>query len=213
MMIEVRQRYEDIGKPLGAFVSLSEVWKMIRLSLLFSVTLSCSALMGTESLLNYKTLRDAKEVELLIFNKDSGKPTCRLKYDTLQKKKPKLGPLTVNLDVLRLDNLHVKIHLEESTSQELFPELNRFATSRPFHFIDASPVTIQGTKKDEVQIFLKAGRAKFHRKGGFSLHDGVSWKIHDKEGQTPEARLVFDAVKMSWMLLTPQKELLSNFRF
>lgn len=169
------------------------------------------SLSASESLLNIETLQNARDVEVRIFNKETGKPSCSLKYKSLERSKPKLGPLTVNLDVLRLENLRLEIELQESTSKELFPELNRYAKSRPFHFIDASPATIQGSKKGEIQIQIQAGRAKFHRQGGFSLLDGVSWKIHGKEGQTPQARLVFDIANSSWQLFTPKQELLSQF--
>ena len=170
------------------------------------------SLSASESLLNIQTLRDAKEVEIKLFNKENGKPSCSLKYESLQRSKPKIGPLTVNLDVIRLQNLRLEIDLSEPTTSELFPELHRFAKSRPFHFIDASPASIEAKKDTNLQILIKAGRAKFDRKGGFSLHDGVSWKIYDEEGQVPEALLLFDEIKNSWMLLTPQQQLLSNFR-
>jgi hypothetical protein len=171
------------------------------------------ALYSVESLLNIETLQNAKQVEVRIFNKETGKPTCKVKYQSLQKSQPKLGPLTINLDVLRLENLRLEIDLQESTSKELFPELNRYAKSRPFHFIDASPAIIQGSRQGEVQFQIQAGRAKFHGQGGFSLLDGVTWKIHGKEGQTPQARLVFDTATSSWMLLSPKQELLSKFLF
>ena len=182
------------------------------ISFLFLLIASVIAVSAKESLLNIQTLRDAKEVEIKLFNKETGKPSCCLKYESLERSKPKLGPLTVNLDVLQLQNLQMEIDLSDPTTNQLFPELHSFAKSRPFHFIDARPATIKANKEGKPQIHIQAGRAKFHRKGGFSFHEGVSWKIYDEEGQTAEALLIFDPVKNSWMLLTPQQELLSNFR-
>jgi hypothetical protein len=201
-------------KTLRASVSLCEILKVMNYTfrLLILLILSFIPLSASESLLNIQTLRDAKEVEIKIFNKETGKPSCNLKYESLERSKPKLGPLTVNLDVIRLQNLRLEIDLSEPTTSELFPELHRFAKSRPFHFIDASPASIEAKKDTNLRILIKAGRAKFHRKGGFSLHEGVSWKVYDEEGQTPEALLIFDPVKNSWMLLTPEQQLLSNFR-
>ena len=170
-----------------------------------------SSVFGAESLLNIETLREAKEVEVRIFNQKTGNPACRLSYATLEQSRPRIGPLTVNLQVLRLNRLRMEIDLDESTSSELFPELHRFAASRPFHFIDARPAEIVGKRDGKAIIHIQAGTAKFHRKGGFSLQDGVTWKVLDTEGTVPTAQLVFVPDKQSWNLLSAEQTLLVEF--
>ena len=160
-----------------------------------------SAVAGGDGLLNQESIAKAKDVKIQIFNQTTGKPAGSIGYHVLEKTRPRLGPLTVNLQVLRVKDFVVEVELEESEGAGFNDQLAKFMQAAPLRFIEASPAKLLAKQDGEGVVELSAGRAKYDRRGGIFLAGGVKWKVRGKEGEVPEARLVHSNNSKTWMLL------------
>ncbi len=170
-----------------------------------------SAVAGGDGLLNQESIAKAKDVKIQIFNQTTGKPAGSIGYHVLEKTRPKLGPLTVNLQVLRVKDFVVEVELEESEGAGFNDQLAKFMQAAPLRFIEASPAKLLAKQDGEGVVELSAGRAKYDRRGGIFLAGGVKWKVRGKEGEVPEARLVHSRETGRWGIQGAKGMVLGEF--
>jgi len=170
-----------------------------------------SVVAGGEGLLDQDSIAKAKDVKVLIFNQKSGKPAGNIGYHSLERKRPKLGPLTVNLQILRITNFRVEVLLDESEAAGFNDQMARYMEASALRFVEAAPASFVALQDKEVAVKLNAGRAKYDRRGGVFLADGVMWEIDGKPGNAPEARLVYAKDSEAWRILDLDGKLLHEF--
>lgn len=167
--------------------------------------------LASEGLINQESIANAKDVEIQVFNQSTGKPAGKIGYHEIKRTRPKLGPLTVNLQVLRISDFRVVVNMVEAGDAGFHAQMVKFMEARPLRFVEAVPASLVGISEGEVKVSIRAGKAKFDRKGGLLLGGGVKWLVGGKEGARPQARLVYDG--KSWGILDQEGRVLAEFRF
>ena len=166
---------------------------------------------GSDSLLKYESVANAKDVSVQVFNQASGKPAGKFSYKTLERSRPKLGPLTVNLQVLRVTDFHIEVNLDESGSAGFHKQMASFMEARPLRFVEASPARIQTIRNGKITLELLAGKIKLDRKGQLELTDGVKLDTNGRKDQFREGFLLSGENPGSWLLLKSTGEVVLQF--
>jgi hypothetical protein len=160
-----------------------------------------------------ETIREARDVQVRLFDKETGLPALELRYDEIHRSRPRIGPLQLNFHIMRVENLRVSMDLNRSDGDALHLHLNQLMASGPIQFIYAGPVEIIGKRKNMEEIRIEAGRAKIHRDGGVHLYKGVSWKTPKTSGKLTNARLQANEKGNAWLLTTKKLEGVTELRF
>jgi len=165
------------------------------------------------TLRSIETIREARDVQVRLFDKETGLPALELRYDEIHRSRPRIGPLQLNFHIMRVENLRVSMDLNRSDGDALHLHLNQLMASGPIQFIYAGPVEIIGKRKNMEEIRIEAGRAKIHRDGGVHLYKGVSWKTPKTSGKLTNARLQANEKGNAWLLTTKKLEGVTELRF
>lgn len=165
------------------------------------------------SLLTIEPISKARDVQVRLFDKETGLPAVELRYEGIHSSRPKIGPLHLNFHIMRVEKLRVSMNLNRSDGNALHLHLNQLMASGPIQFIYAGPVEIIGKRKNMEEIRIEAGRAKIHRDGGVHLYKGVSWKTPKTSGKLTNARLQANEKGNAWLLTTKKLEGVTELRF
>jgi len=165
------------------------------------------------SLLSIETIRKAQDVQVRLFDKETGLPAMELRYDGIHRSRPKIGPLHLNFHVMRVENLRVSMDLNHSSSKALNLQLNQLMASGPIRFIYAGPLLLVAKRGETEVIRIEADRVKIHRDGGVYLYRGVNWKAQGATGKITNALLQTSEDGKGWILKTVNLKPIAELRF
>jgi len=165
------------------------------------------------SLLSIETIRKARDVQVRLFDKETGLPAMELRYDGIHRSRPKIGPLHLSFHIMRVENLRVSMDLNRSSGNALNLQFNHLMESGPIRFIYAGPLELVAKRGETEVIRIEAGRVKIHRDGGVYLYNDVNWKTQGATGKVTNARLQTSENGKAWILKTVKLKSIAELRF
>jgi len=199
----------QVGRLAGMKNLVSHIIPPILILLLFTAKAWSTG--GT--LLTIETIREARDVQVRLFDKETGLPALELRYDEIHRSRPRIGPLQLNFHIMRVEKLRVSLDLDRPSCNALNLQLNQLMASKPIRFIYAGPMELVAKRGGAEVIRIESGRVKIHRDGGVYLYRGVNWKTQETTGKLNDARLQTSENGKAWVLKTVKLEPIAELRF
>ena len=166
------------------FTQSTQLKKSFYLFVLFCLlTVSMSA--------NIHKFSEFKNFNSTYYNSETGKPALSFYFKEISKESPKIGFFKFSIPFFYVEDLIVKIEMENMESQTLVKDIKEYHKKQAIRFLQARNVKIQFHLKGENNLFISANSMKLRNDGSYHFGGNVKVKINSKISEFSSLSLIF----------------------
>ena len=147
----------------------------------------CPSLYGS----NIHRFSEFKNFNSTYYNSETGKPALSFYFKEISKESPKIGFFKFSIPFFYVEDLIVKIEMENMESQSLIKDIKEYHKKQAIRFLQARNVKIQFHLKGENNLFISANSMKLRNNGSYHFGGNVKVKINSKTSEFSSLSLIF----------------------
>lgn len=147
----------------------------------------CSGLYGSD----IHKFSQFKNFNSTYYSSKTGKPALSFYFKEISKESPKIGFFKFSIPFFYVENLIVKIEMENMESEALVKDIKEYHKKQAIRFLQARNVKVQFNLKGENNLFISAKSMKLRNNGSYYFGGNVKVKINNKISEFSSLSLIF----------------------
>ena len=140
---------------------------------------------------NIHRFSEFKNFNSTYYNSETGKPALSFYFKEISKESPKIGFFKFSIPFFYVEDLIVKIEMENMESQSLIKDIKEYHKKQAIRFLQARNVKVQFHLKGENNLFISANSMKLRNDGSYHFGGNVKVKINSKISEFSSLSLIF----------------------
>ena len=140
---------------------------------------------------NIHRFSEFKNFNSTYYNSETGKPALSFYFKEISKESPKIGFFKFSIPFFYVENLVVKIEMENVKSDSLVKDIKEYHKKQAIRFLQARNVKVQFNFKGENDLFISANSMKLRNNGSYYFGGNVKIKINNKISEFSSLSLIF----------------------